>query len=217
MTTAFQANAFQWNSFQIELVLEVPAGALTFVGQTGYAIQDTPLTPATGSLSLTGQTPEILATASVWLTPDAGALSFSGQVPLSSEGTVLQPGTGALTLTGAIPARTVSDNRLFIPGTAALRLSGKAPSIGGAERRRRPIYIIDPLGMSMRDWCDSMVMQLEPNSHCGRLDDDNWQRWAAWFTTAPNLSQNHAPNPYLFSDWREWAKSFNNAMSPAGF
>ena len=239
MTTAFQSDAFQWNSFQIDLVLEVPAGSLTFTGQTGYTFFGTVLTPAAGALALSGQTPEasfglvltpaagslVLAgveptfsidTLSVSLTPDTGTLSFSGQVPLAGTGFVYQPPTAALVLTGAVPARTLSDNRQFIPGTGRLLLSGKAPRLG-AEKKRRSLYVIDPLGMSMRDWCDSMVMHLEPHSHSARLDDDNWQQWAAWFTTAPNLSQNHAPNPYAFDDWREWAKSFNNAMSPAGY
>ena len=283
MTTAFQSDAFQWNSFQIDLVLEVPAGSLTFAGQTGYTFFGTVLTPAAGTLTLSGKIPEasfgliltpasgalalsgqvpsasfglvlipdagsltllgqlagtsfgtvlvpstgslVLAgveptfsidTLSVSLTPDTGTLSFSGQVPLAGTGFVYQPPAGTLTLTGAKPARTLSDNRLFVPGTGRLRLSGKAPRLG-AEKKRRSLYVIDPIGMSMRDWCDSMVIQLEPHSHSARLDDGNWQQWAAWFTTAPNLSQNHAPSPYAFDDWREWAKSFNNAMSPAGF
>lgn len=62
--------------------------------------------------------------------------------------------------------------------------------------------------MALRDWADQIVLDLETYGAFGRLDDDaRWQDWALQFFNNTTLGRN-LPNPYQFTDWREWAERF---------
>lgn len=64
--------------------------------------------------------------------------------------------------------------------------------------------MIDPRGMTLTDWADSVILSTSDAWAFGRLDGDNWQDWAVAFLKG-NYSQQNAPDPYQFEDWREWA------------
>lgn len=65
-----------------------------------------------------------------------------------------------------------------------------------------------PFGMSLQDWADQIALDLDPYGAFGRLDDVNqWQNWAMQFLNNMTLREN-IPNPYQFSEWREWAERF---------
>lgn len=66
--------------------------------------------------------------------------------------------------------------------------------------------MIDPRGMSLRDWADSVILAVGDAWSFGRLDDEaRWQDWAVGFVRATPFSQRNPPDPYQFDDWQEWA------------
>jgi len=66
--------------------------------------------------------------------------------------------------------------------------------------------MIDPRGLSLRDWCDSVILSNGDAWSFGRLTDESmWQDWAAGFVRASPFAQRAVPDPYQFTDWREWA------------
>lgn len=66
--------------------------------------------------------------------------------------------------------------------------------------------MIDPTGMTLRDWADSLMLSNGDAWSFGRLTDESeWQGWAANFVRAQPFAQRTVPDPYQFTDWREWA------------
>jgi len=66
--------------------------------------------------------------------------------------------------------------------------------------------MIDPRGMTLIDWADSVILSVGDAWSFGRLDDENdWQDWAVGFLNASPFSTRAVPDPYQFDDWREWA------------
>lgn len=66
--------------------------------------------------------------------------------------------------------------------------------------------MINPTGMTLRDWADSVIYAETSAWSFGRLDDEaEWQPWAAAFVRAPGFASNAPPDPYSFANWRDWA------------
>lgn len=66
--------------------------------------------------------------------------------------------------------------------------------------------MIDPRGMTLRSWCDAVILAVADTWDFGVLLDENqWQSWAVGLVRAPPFAQRILPDPYQFSDWREWA------------
>lgn len=66
--------------------------------------------------------------------------------------------------------------------------------------------MVDPHGMTLTDWADSVILSLGDAWSFGRLDDAaRWQDWASGFVRAPTFATQAVPDPYGFNDWREWA------------
>jgi len=66
--------------------------------------------------------------------------------------------------------------------------------------------MINPLGMTLQDWADAVMLSVSDAWAMGRLDDaDKWQDWAVGLVRAPTFAQRSLPDPYQFSDWRDWA------------
>lgn len=69
--------------------------------------------------------------------------------------------------------------------------------------------ITQPAIMGLRDWADSIILDLSTYGALIRLDDeDKWQEWALQFCVISGLSQKNVPYPYDFADWRSWAQRF---------
>lgn len=67
--------------------------------------------------------------------------------------------------------------------------------------------MIDPVNMSLTEWADAVMLTVADTWSFGRLDDENkWQDWAVGFVRAPSLAQRVLPDPYQFTDWRDWAR-----------
>lgn len=66
--------------------------------------------------------------------------------------------------------------------------------------------MINPRGMTLRDWADSVILSVGDAWSFGKLEDESrWQDWAVGFVRASNFTQRAVPDPYGFNDWREWA------------
>lgn len=66
--------------------------------------------------------------------------------------------------------------------------------------------MIDPHGMTLLDWADSVILSVGNAWAFGRLNnEDEWQDWAAGFLEAAPFSQRVMPDPYQFDDWHDWA------------
>ena len=67
--------------------------------------------------------------------------------------------------------------------------------------------MINPRGMDLRDWADSVILSVGDAWSFGKLVDEiEWQSWAVAFVQAPPFAQRAVPNPYQFNDWRQWAE-----------
>lgn len=76
------------------------------------------------------------------------------------------------------------------------------------------VNIIDPSFLTVRQWMDFMVLNVEQFGNLGRLDDDaKWQAWGAQLLNLPALSGSIVPDPYQFTDWRTWAARLCQTLS----
>jgi hypothetical protein len=68
--------------------------------------------------------------------------------------------------------------------------------------------------MTVRDWTDAMVQNLEQFGNLGRLDHrEDWREWGAELLNLPAISGSIIPDPYQFDDWRAWAQRCNENLS----
>lgn len=66
--------------------------------------------------------------------------------------------------------------------------------------------MIDPRGMTLRDWADSVILATSDVWSVGKLTDEaRWADWASNLVRAFPVSQQAAPDPYQFDSWSEWA------------
>ena len=66
--------------------------------------------------------------------------------------------------------------------------------------------MIDPRGLDLMDWADSVILENGDAFSFGKLTDPaRWQDWAVAFVVAQPFSERVVPDPYQFTDWREWA------------
>jgi hypothetical protein len=76
---------------------------------------------------------------------------------------------------------------------------------------------VDPRGMSLLDWADSVILSANDAWDFGRLDDpDHWQDWAVGLVRASPFTQRVLPDPYQFTDWRDWAMRVYPMLEGAG-
>lgn len=67
--------------------------------------------------------------------------------------------------------------------------------------------MIDPRGMTLRDWADSTILSVDSAWSFSRLDDEeHWRSWGTQFLRAIPFNAQCPPDPYQFDDWRAWAE-----------
>lgn len=70
--------------------------------------------------------------------------------------------------------------------------------------------MIDPTNMTFQNWGDGVYLALSlPFSFGATPPEEDWRSWAVGFVRAPGLAQRVLPDPYQFTDWREWAMRVN--------
>lgn len=74
--------------------------------------------------------------------------------------------------------------------------------------------MIDPRGHTLQQWCDATALDLSGLITVPILQEDkDWERWAISVSSNTEISQYHPPDPRHFSDWREWASRFVQAVA----
>ena len=75
------------------------------------------------------------------------------------------------------------------------------------------IKITLPTYMSLRDWADQVILDLDPYGTVGRLDDiTKWQDWGMQLINNTSLPET-IPVPYYFDDWQDWAQRFCQVLA----
>lgn len=65
--------------------------------------------------------------------------------------------------------------------------------------------MIDPRGLGLHEWADALLLVVNDVSTIGRLLGDDWQPWAVGIVRSQPFVQRVLPDPYQFTDWRDWA------------
>lgn len=66
--------------------------------------------------------------------------------------------------------------------------------------------MINPIGMTWQDWAASVILAVGDAWSFGKPPaEEDWQGWAVGFLRAPSFAKNVPPDPYQFSNWRDWA------------
>lgn len=66
--------------------------------------------------------------------------------------------------------------------------------------------MINPLGMSWQDWSSSVILAVGDAWSFGKPPEETaWRDWATGLVRASPFTQRTLPDPYQFSDWRDWA------------
>lgn len=72
---------------------------------------------------------------------------------------------------------------------------------------------INPAGLTIKEWCDFMVSELDAFGQAPILDDEaDWRTWGQQVLLLPGLAAFNPPNPRDFDDFFEWASRFNAAV-----
>ena len=75
------------------------------------------------------------------------------------------------------------------------------------------VSIVRPVGITLLDWADQLVLDLGRYGVIGRLEsEDEWQDWAMQLLNNTTLGRN-LPNPYNFTEWKDWAERLCGALS----
>jgi hypothetical protein len=78
---------------------------------------------------------------------------------------------------------------------------------------RLTTQVIHPRGMSPRDWCDRMVLELD---RFGTIPvimaDEEWKQWGREVIQLSEISIFDPPAPDFYEDFEEWAIDFNDAV-----
>lgn len=67
--------------------------------------------------------------------------------------------------------------------------------------------------MEVREWCDAVSHTLNRYGPIPVLQDPKeWKQWAFVVTQLPLVEKRIPPGPRNFTDWRDWAIRFNEAV-----
>lgn len=73
--------------------------------------------------------------------------------------------------------------------------------------------MIDPRGLTLQDWCDSVALGLANFAPPPRLMDAAlWREWANTVIQIPAVALFSPPDPQQFTHWYDWAERFVQAV-----
>lgn len=67
--------------------------------------------------------------------------------------------------------------------------------------------ITRPHGLTVSDWADQVVLDLDRYGAFSKIVDGDWQNWGVQFLNNGTLGR-AMPNPYGFDNWIDWAERF---------
>lgn len=73
---------------------------------------------------------------------------------------------------------------------------------------------VDPRGMTVEDWAETMILPLSKLILPPRLVPPmTWKDWANQLIQLPEILALGPPQPDKYQDWREWAFQFNQVVA----
>lgn len=76
--------------------------------------------------------------------------------------------------------------------------------------------MIIPVNVSVTEWCDMSTPDLLKFGPIPLLlNPDQWQNWARFVITLPQISEVQPPLPESFSRWDQWAFRFIQTLQAA--
>lgn len=74
--------------------------------------------------------------------------------------------------------------------------------------------MIIPVNMTVIEWADQMTQSVDKYSDVMKLENpDDWQFWALSVILSNEQWEASVPNPFSYTDWREWAELFIGNVS----
>ena len=77
--------------------------------------------------------------------------------------------------------------------------------------------MVNPLGMDLRFWADSLVIDF-PNDNIPILqDEESWETWGNDLINTVTFNENSAPDTSTYDNWFSWAQEVYYTMSNYGY
>lgn len=77
--------------------------------------------------------------------------------------------------------------------------------------------MIDPRNLTLSEWADAVIQSLGSSWPFGTYrDGDDWRAYVVGFVRSPTLAERVLPDPWQFSDWRDWAERAAPMLEGAG-
>jgi hypothetical protein len=74
--------------------------------------------------------------------------------------------------------------------------------------------MIIPVNMTVIEWADQMTQSVDKYSDVMKLEKpEDWQFWALSVILSNEQWEAAVPNPFSYTDWREWAELFIGNVS----
>ena len=73
--------------------------------------------------------------------------------------------------------------------------------------------MILPIGISLKDWSASLVVDFPTDNIPILPSDDKWKSWGDLLIQENSFSEADAPGTALFSEWQPWATAVFYAMA----
>ncbi len=64
-----------------------------------------------------------------------------------------------------------------------------------------------PIGISLKDWAASLIVDFPDEIIPGLFDEDNWKLWGNIVVQTSTFSENGAPGTEDYDDWNTWAQA----------
>lgn len=77
--------------------------------------------------------------------------------------------------------------------------------------------MIDPRNLTLQEWADAVILTFASDWQFGTFKEgDDWRQYVVGFVRAPSTAQRILPDPWQFSDWRDWAMRAAPMLESAG-
>ena len=73
--------------------------------------------------------------------------------------------------------------------------------------------MILPIGITLKLWADSLVIDFPDDNIPFLLDESGWKNWGNFLVQENTFLDNGAPGTQAYSDWQTWAKDVFKSMA----
>ncbi len=73
--------------------------------------------------------------------------------------------------------------------------------------------VYDPRGHSFESWSALMCEAYAGQQLAINVPENKWRDWASGIMAIDLFQNNSVPDPYLYSDWHDWAEALVNVVN----